>query len=367
LPRYISIDENGKEYEFLPDYFKNKDDALLAEFRKGYEWPFDASRTEASSRVDIAVYQESVMNGRKVYMDFTRNPSNYDEKTLCEEAYTYLKNSDCLAPTPIERLKKMNPAAIELYRSHDIDIEKEPLRIALCAQHHNGGISVDSNWESTIHNLFVAGEAAGTFGVHRPGGSALNSTQVGSKRAAEEIIRRRKKGIKETAFDEKIAADALKKYKNLTDKLRSQEANVAKVSSDVRARMSRWAAQFRDIEELKLLQKDNQELLQQLEEKITYQKPQEIKAVLKLCDILETQSAVANAMVLAAETFGSRGGAIVFYEISGFIYKTNTKNEVIVTEKTPEGYKSHLEPVRPLPEADTWFESAWRKYRERNN
>lgn len=374
LPRYISIDDEGREYEFLPEYFEKPEEAISAEFRKGYEWPFDASRVNASSKVDIAVYSESVLKGRKVYMDFTRNPSAYDERTLCEEAHTYLKNSGCFAPTPFERLQKMNPAAIELYRSHNIDLEKDPLRIALCAQHHNGGISVDKNWESTVRNLFVAGEAAGTFGVHRPGGSALNSTQVGSKRAAEEIIRRRKHLPKpDEALDEACSLRELEAYYNLTKVMQKQDANVAAVSSKVRAEMSRVGAQFRNTEDLKALKNNDQALLAKIREKVSYQKPQEILAVLKLMDILETQSAVADAMILAAEHFGSRGGTLVLEkgarldETDKYIYKTNCPNEVIVTQKSSDGYHSHLEKVRPLPEADTWFESAWRAYRERNN
>ena len=80
----------------------------------------------------------------------------------------------------------MNPLAIDLYKRHGIDLYAEPLEIGVCAQHHNGGIAVDADWQSGVRGLYVAGEAAGTFGVRRPGGSALNAAQVGSLRAAEE-------------------------------------------------------------------------------------------------------------------------------------------------------------------------------------
>ena len=87
----------------------------------------------------------------------------------------------------------MNAPAIELYRSKGLDITKDPLEIALCAQHNNGGLDVDLWWQTDVPGLFAAGEAAGTHGVYRPGGSALNSTQVGSLRAAEHIARKGKK------------------------------------------------------------------------------------------------------------------------------------------------------------------------------
>lgn len=46
---------------------------------------------------------------------------------------------------------------------------------------------VDINWQTSVENLFAVGETAGTFGIYRPGGSALNSTQVGALRVSEYI------------------------------------------------------------------------------------------------------------------------------------------------------------------------------------
>ena len=84
----------------------------------------------------------------------------------------------------------MNAPAVEFYREHGVDLETQPLEIALCAQHNNGGLAVDCWWQTNIKGLFAAGEAAGTHGVCRPGGTALNAGQVGSRRAAEYISRR---------------------------------------------------------------------------------------------------------------------------------------------------------------------------------
>jgi succinate dehydrogenase/fumarate reductase flavoprotein subunit len=81
----------------------------------------------------------------------------------------------------------MNPPAIELYRSKGVDIAKEYLEIALCAQHNNGGVAVDSDWQTEVKGLFAVGECAGTHGITRPGGSALNAGQVGALRAASYI------------------------------------------------------------------------------------------------------------------------------------------------------------------------------------
>ena len=125
-------------------------------------------------------------------VDVEHNPKGLEQgfSVLPEEAYTYLEKSGALFGTPIERLKTMNEGAIALYLDHGIDLWAEPLEIAVCAQHCNGGVAVDGNWQSRVKGLYVAGEAAGTFGVYRPGGSALNSTQVGSLRASEHIAKR---------------------------------------------------------------------------------------------------------------------------------------------------------------------------------
>ncbi len=92
--------------------------------------------------------------------------------------------------TPIERLISLNSPAVELYREHHIDLSSEPLEIGVCAQHNNGGLKGNIWWESDLRHLFPVGEVNGSHGVYRPGGSALNSGQVGSSRAAEFISRR---------------------------------------------------------------------------------------------------------------------------------------------------------------------------------
>jgi succinate dehydrogenase/fumarate reductase flavoprotein subunit len=206
LPRYISTDSDGKnEREFLCDYFASAGEYLNAQFLKGYEWPFspskvcDKSGRLLSSAVDLAVICEE-RKGRRVFVDFTRNPTGLmrgceaDISLAGVVACEYLERCGATGGTPISRLARMNPKAIELYRSYGVDLYKEPLEISVCAQHCNGGLEVDMWYETTVPGLFAIGEAAGVFGVSRPGGSALNSTQVGGIRAAEKILSRLRAG-----------------------------------------------------------------------------------------------------------------------------------------------------------------------------
>ena len=186
LPRYISVDADGTEMEFL--YNRLGAEALSLVFLKGYQWPFDTRKVDGSSKIDLLVAEE-IKQGKAVYLDFTRNPKGLEEgfSALSSEAYNYLERSGALFGTPIQRLAHMNKGAIELYADHGIDLYTEKLQIAVCAQHCNGGVAVDAHWQTDVEGLYAAGEAAGTFGVYRPGGSALNATQVGSLRAAEHI------------------------------------------------------------------------------------------------------------------------------------------------------------------------------------
>lgn len=177
IPRYYSVDENGKKTEFLNRVFETAAEVYDNIFLKGYQWPFDSKKIHGSSRIDLAVSREKA-KGRRVYIDYRNNPDGFDFTNLSDTAKEYLVSAGADGKTPFDRLSKLNPQAIAFYKSKGIDLAKQPLEIAVCAQHINGGVDVDINWQTSVENLFAVGETAGTFGIYRPGGSALNSTQV---------------------------------------------------------------------------------------------------------------------------------------------------------------------------------------------
>jgi len=147
-----------------------------------------------SSLFDLAVFQEQ-RAGRKVYLDFLSNPDPVNEEEsfsldeLDPDVHSYLKNNESLLELPIDRLKKMNPLAIELYRMHGTDLCREPLEFTMNNQHMNGGILIDDWGRTSLSGCYAIGEAAGSHGVTRPGGAALNSGQVFGKRVAVAIRR----------------------------------------------------------------------------------------------------------------------------------------------------------------------------------
>ena len=67
-----------------------------------------------------------------------------------------------------------------------VDIREEAMEVAPTAHHFMGGIRIKSGSETTVENLFAAGEASGGIhGANRLGGNALADTQVFGKRAGE--------------------------------------------------------------------------------------------------------------------------------------------------------------------------------------
>src|SRR5699024_2932600 len=82
IPRYVSTDQEMEdEREFLEDYFKNPAELLDATFLKGYQWPFDARKLaeNGSSIIDLLVYIETQIKGRRVFLDFNANPKSADK------------------------------------------------------------------------------------------------------------------------------------------------------------------------------------------------------------------------------------------------------------------------------------------------
>ncbi len=289
VPRFVSTDSNGNEYEFLGDYFDDIHSAYSCVFLKGYQWPFSSDRAEESSKIDLAVHNE-MLKGRKVFLDYTRNPSGFDFARLSDEARDYIINADCYADTPIERLERLNSKAIDVYLKQGIDLHKDLLRIAVCAQHNNGGVYTDNNFETDIKGLYVIGEAAGTFGLSRPGGSALNDTQVGGLIAARHI--------KNKPSPENKIPDFETKEKDFT-------VNTDVDYSHFRTKMSQVASFKRDFEGCVSLLGEINEVLASYP-----MKHRSLAEYYRDRDMLVSMKALLEAIVAEGPETGSRGGAI---------------------------------------------------------
>ncbi len=133
----------------------------MERFMKNYD-----ERGELATRdvVARAIYNE-IREGRGtdkggVYLDVTHLPNNLIE----------------------EKLETM----LLQFMDVGVDIRNEAMEVAPTAHHFMGGIRIKPGGETSIRNLFAAGEASGGIhGANRLGGNALADTQVFGKRAGE--------------------------------------------------------------------------------------------------------------------------------------------------------------------------------------
>ena len=355
LPRFVSVDENGVEYEFLADAYTRKYDALSLVFLKGYQWPFDVEKAYlGSSEIDTLVHREIVEKRRRVFLDYRINPFGFDEidfTRLSREAREYLERAGADFGTPVERLIKMNPAAYELYLSKGVDLKRDMLEISLCAQHNNGGVSVDLWWQTSVSGLFAVGECAGTHGIKRPGGSALNAGQTGSLRASQYILSKSDKP--DAAAFEKSLEKALERHHKMLDGYYSTPDNVEENLAKLRRFMSDYAAAIR--------YKD--EIAKGFEHVNVGGKNPYLFYKFRDADI------TAKAMLFAIDDYikqgvGDRGSAKYSDGKREDISYRSKIQEIKISEN---GFESLWRDIRPMPQEDDSFEKIWKGYRENRN
>lgn len=362
LPRFFSTDGKERKY-FLEEAFGAE--TADRTFLKGYEWPFDSRKIGGSSAVDLLVYREQAA-GRKVYLDFT---GNIPGAAPGAEATAYLTAAGAADGTPVERLCMMNEPAYRLYLDKGVDLAREPLEIALCAQHCNGGIAVDLWWQTDIPGLSVIGEAAGTHGVYRPGGSALNAGQVGALRAAQWIAAHPRQP-REAAFVP-AAEKAAAAHAALVRAAASGTVDVREATGSFRRAMSLGAGPVRDAASVRALRKTASETAA-LPFKAA---DNELPALYKLYDALSAASAVLAAMEDFYDHTGGRTRGSALYPtpdgekepFTGIVFRRGAPGDIQQTRLTKDGPECTWRAPRPMPEPGGFFENVWREYRANKN
>ncbi len=377
LPRFVSVDGDGVAHEFLAETFADPYEALSLVFFKGYQWPFDCKKVQnGSSLLDLLVYREQTVKQRKVYLDFTKNPfglKELDYSRLSSVAYDYLKKAGALFGRPIDRLLHMNRPAVELYQGKGVDLTCDCLEIALSAQHHNGGIAVDENWMTTLYGLFAVGECAGTHGISRPGGAALNAGQVGALRAAQYIAAHRQAG--EDGFAA-LAEAAEQRQLSFINAVLQNSDNVSFLTATARRRMSDCGAAIRRRGEMEAYYKELQTLLCAVNQTVGVKQPAELYKAYRYRDLLLAQSVLLFAMLdYEAAGLASRGSAILCHQKGvlpqgldeGFRFLLEgdiAPDRIQTVMMTESGLTAAFRPVRPLVFEEDAFETVWRRYRE---
>jgi len=393
IPVYYSTDKNGgNKKEFLSDFFPDTASMLNAIFLKGYQWPFDPRKISnyGSSLIDFLVYREIEINKRRVFLDYRSNPScknksdTFSLNMLDTEAYNYLKKSNATGSIPIERLKNLNQPAIDLYMNNGIDISREPLEIAVCAQHNNGGLRANIWWESNLKHLFPVGEVNGTHGVYRPGGSALNAGQVGGIRSAMYISR----NYSDATIDNgKFIADnksqILELYgraKRMINPLKSKMSPDPRI--ELQQRMSEQGAFIRDPQNIDQAVIEAWDLWNRLNVNLSVKSANELIGAFKTRDLCLTHAIYLEAMAEYVRKGGKSRGSYLVIDKSGIPINGNIKENWNLSKKNKASFaemnilelfideklrlhKSWVNP-RPVPKKESWFEDIWKEFRENN-
>ena len=386
-----------------------------AVFLKGYQWPFDPRKVNqwGSSLIDLLVYNETQIKNRRVWLDFRRNPtrccrvngavSDTARKSdggeldfgLCsEETYTYLNKSNALFGQPIDRLAHMNPPAIQLYKDHGIDLYSEMLEIAVCAQHNNGGLLGNIWSESNLRHFFPVGEANGIFGVYRPGGSALNSTQVSSLRAAQFIAANyTQPPMDVNTFIAAVEKQCMQKFE-FAERISEVPESGVPAKWVLQKRMTDCGAHIRSLEKIeKAIQECKSEIKAATRSMVSGDTVPGSLLPSAVCRLPSLPEAFRNRDILLTQYIylcaireyilkggGSRGS-----------YLIQDKDGTLPLESLPEIFRFSLDggellesvceiafdadtlecqcdwkPVRPIPVEENWFENIWTQYREGN-
>lgn len=348
IPTYYSVDEHGNQAEFLNEIFDNVSQICDNIFLKGYQWPFDSKKVNDSSKIDIAVSREKA-KGHRVYMDYRKNPTGFDFSVLSDTAKNYLQSAGACGNTPFERLNKLNPQAVDFFKKKGADLSKEPLEIAVCAQHINGGADVDLHWQTSVENLFAVGETAGTFGIYRPGGSALNSTQVGALRAAEYIA----KSKIDFSSDNAIQTALQKEKVYIENCLKSGNAQ-----TDFSADMSVYAAENRNLDKIAVLKEKLQKQCGLEYYRLNDENYASVLNLYRYKDTINTQLMLCSAFCEILPQTGGRGGAVCTQNGKALKENEYYRDFAVVTEKN----KSSFVPLRGLPNLEYSFEAEWNHF-----
>jgi len=327
LPRLV----NDESKEFLSGYFPrttSSKEIYLTLFQKGASWP--VSFEHKSHLIDIAVFKE-LRKGRKVYLDYSRNPQNLKWENLSEIIDWYkgvkgvnLSKNRELKKSPLFRLQKINPQAVSWLEARGINLVKgDKIEIAPAAQHFQGGVKIGKEGETTLKGLYAAGECAGgQHGANRPGGNALLDSQVFGKIAGHYALEEAQR--MENFID--IDSSSIKDMENKIGRLKNSKKG--KSASSVRGEIQKITSDFVSIVKTEKGLQEGIKRLEQLEKEGLYSEEGNLVFALETLNMLKVAQMVIGAARMRKE---SRG---------------------------PHLYFDSFDDAEPLPRND----ESWRKY-----
>ncbi|SKC76779.1 FAD-binding protein [Maledivibacter halophilus] len=109
------------------------------------------------------------------------------------------------------------PAMLRQFQRFDLDIRRDPILVYPTLHYQNGGVLIDENGETSVENLFVAGEASGGIhGRNRLMGNSLLDILVFGRRAG---LQAADKALSMKDFKPSLSIEHVK---NFVDELKNQ-------------------------------------------------------------------------------------------------------------------------------------------------
>ena len=391
IPRYVSTDQDGNdEQEFLSNYFPDIGALANTIFQKGEQWVFDARTAEfpGASLIDVLVHREIARKGRRVFLDYSRNPgavgalSGFSLNNLDKKSFAYLKNSSATQMNPFQRLQNLNPQLVEIFKGMEVNLAREYLEIGLCAHHSNGGLKSNIWWESNVKHLFPVGEINGSQGVYPPGGSSLNAGQVGGIRSAMYISKRYNAvPLDVNEFMRIVKEQISRKYlfaKRIVDVRAGSKTVIRESRRDMQERMTAVAGHFRDIKKIKKAVIDAWNLHYRLENEMKIQALSELPDAFKNIDLCLTHILFLEAVEEYISKGGKSRGSYMVADPQGQLpcrgleeewkYGVNPADSPLDKKVLEIHLGEHNQvmkawvDVRPIPQELSDFEDTWNKF-----
>ena len=114
---------------------------------------------------------------------------------------------------------------VRQFERFNIDIKKDPILVYPTLHYQNGGVLIDANGESSIENLYIAGEVAGGIhGTNRLMGNSLQDIIVFGRRAGKAAA------AKSQEIDNKNVKLNLDHVRNYVEELKSEGVETERTS-----------------------------------------------------------------------------------------------------------------------------------------
>jgi succinate dehydrogenase / fumarate reductase flavoprotein subunit len=345
-PRFV----NDRGDEFLPRYFPPDTPLSVIHnlcFEKGSAWP--VSREKKTHLIDVAVSKETAQ-GRKVFLDYSRNPSGFRFQGLearWQERYKRETKRDGKEEernrSPLIRLKEINPESVEWLKENGVNLEEgESMEIAEAGQHFQGGVKIREKGNTTLKSLYAAGECAGgQHGANRPGGNALLDGQVFGKITGQAAALEAKGNPGARKLSKRIVEPILKRLEDF----KKGKLPAAAAREEIKRIVSTCASVVRTERELT----EGLEKLERIKGEGIFPDPRGVAFTLETENLLTVAEMVMRAALLRKESRGPHLFFAHFEDLDPVGIKDPEWRKYIVIRREED--KMILEPRTPVGEA----------------